>query len=329
MNKIIKKLGIYFLICLISFLILYIFSTSTSSLYGNYFEDDSAIFIVMGKAIKQGLIPYKDVFDHKGPILFFIQALGQYLSEGRNGIFFLQFIMLSFTNILFFETSKKFCNPSKSIATLLIGLCFFGLFMEEGNLSEELSLPFIATCLYIAITWIKSENLFDKKIYLYSFLYGINFSIIAFIRLNNAAPICGLILGITIIFISKKEYKKLLKCILSFLLGILVILLPIILYFLKHNALFEMLDATFLFNFKYINTNLYNDYGIMQKIRCSIHIILLTTIVIPLIRKEKNLAILLTSTSIISYILLFIGEGFSHYYVISVPLVIVFVSILF
>ena len=329
MNQVIKKIGIYSFICLISFLILFLFSTSTSSLYGNYFEDDSAIFVLMGKVIKEGMSPYKDVFDHKGPILFFIQALGQLISEGRCGIFFVQFILLSFTNILFFKIANKFCSTSKSIITLLIGMCFFALFMEEGNLSEELSLPFIASCLYIAIIWIKSENLFNKKIYLYSFLFGINFSIIAFIRLNNAAPICGMLLGITLIFIFKKEYTKLLKCILSFLLGSFIITIPIILYFLKENALFEMLDATFLFNFKYMNIDLYEEYGIAQKLRCSMHIIILAAIGIPLIRKEKDITLLLTSTSIITYILLFFGEGFSHYYVITVPLVIIFIAILF
>lgn len=322
----IKILSKYAIIVVFSFIILFLFSTSTSNLYGNYYEDDSAIFILMGKAITNGLIPYKDIFDHKGPILFFIQAIGQIICEGRTGIFLIQVIMLSITNIIFYEMARKFCNRKNAIYTLIICMSMFCLFMEEGNLTEELSLPFLAVCLFLAIKWVGTQNLFDNKIYKYGFIYGICFAIIAFIRINNAAIICGLILGIIIIFIKNKKYKELLKVAINFIFGIAAISIPICVFFYRNNALLEMLDGTFFYNLKYIKIDLYKEYDFMQKIKCSIHILILPLISFKIMNKEKNLNILMLVTSIITYIVLFIGEGFSHYYVISVPLVCVYVA---
>ena len=116
-------------ILLISFCMLLFFSTSTSPLYENYYEDDSAIFILMGKAIVNGSVPYRDIFDHKGPILFWIQALGQLLWEGRNGIFIIQLLMLTITNIILYKIASFFCNKKHAIISVIVSMGIFSLFI--------------------------------------------------------------------------------------------------------------------------------------------------------------------------------------------------------
>ena len=52
-----------------------VFSPSTSPLYSDW-GYDSAMFQTIGKYWAQGHLPYVELFDHKGPIIFFINALG-------------------------------------------------------------------------------------------------------------------------------------------------------------------------------------------------------------------------------------------------------------
>jgi len=40
---------------------------------------DSGVFMYIGKGILSGNIPYRDYWDHKGPVIYFINALGMLL----------------------------------------------------------------------------------------------------------------------------------------------------------------------------------------------------------------------------------------------------------
>ena len=51
------------------------FSKTTSPLYTDV-GYDSAMFQTIGKYWAQGYLPYVDLFDHKGPLIFFINAVG-------------------------------------------------------------------------------------------------------------------------------------------------------------------------------------------------------------------------------------------------------------
>ena len=33
---------------------------------------DKAVFVYIGEAMRNGQVPYRDIFDHKGPFLYFI-----------------------------------------------------------------------------------------------------------------------------------------------------------------------------------------------------------------------------------------------------------------
>lgn len=72
--------------------ITYIFflSCSTSVLYPYYYGSDSAQFQTIGKAWAMGKIPYRDMFDHKGSYIFFVNMLGYKLTGNSSGVMLLQ-----------------------------------------------------------------------------------------------------------------------------------------------------------------------------------------------------------------------------------------------
>ena len=64
------------------------------TLYNGY---DQAIFEQMGLGMLQGRIPYVDLFDHKGFLLYIINAAGLWLSPGHLGIYLILSLSLSLT----------------------------------------------------------------------------------------------------------------------------------------------------------------------------------------------------------------------------------------
>lgn len=88
-----SKLTIILLICSIIFVTC--FSYCTSPLYKYYYGGDSAQFLTIGKLWYDGKVPFIDVFDHKGPLIFFIDMLGYYIGGGQKfGIVIIQVIFI-------------------------------------------------------------------------------------------------------------------------------------------------------------------------------------------------------------------------------------------
>ena len=52
---------------------------SLSPLRGGMPLNDSSVFLSMGRAHLEGQTLFKDIFDHKGPVIFYINALGLWL----------------------------------------------------------------------------------------------------------------------------------------------------------------------------------------------------------------------------------------------------------
>ena len=71
----------------ISVLFLLFAYESTSPLYPYIHGLDSSFFMMTGRMVADGKVPYLDFFDMKGPMIFFIEGLGQRLIDGKTGIF--------------------------------------------------------------------------------------------------------------------------------------------------------------------------------------------------------------------------------------------------
>ncbi|MBQ9141682.1 MAG: glycosyltransferase family 39 protein, partial [Lachnospiraceae bacterium] len=241
---------VMFGICFIFIIAMLIGSAYTSPLYPTNYGYDSAIFMLIGKAMVNGKTVYVDMFDHKGPILYFIEALGYYLG-GRTGIWILQCIFGLVTIFFTYATWKLIYNKQQGLrmndwlVVLVSGYSIFFYTFASGNLSEEYSLPFIAGCIYGFVKYVIRIEKEIKHSWIYAVFYGASIAILVLIRMNNAVAVCAGVLVIAVYLIYKKEYKNLLYNILGGMLGCSLILVPVIIYFLSKNALDDMIYATF------------------------------------------------------------------------------------
>lgn len=220
-----KNLIIYAFLTLFCIAFLLLLSASTSPLYKDLCDGDSSIFIFFGKAITLGKDAYRDYFDHKGPILFYINALGYFLTKSKVGVFILQCISLSISSIFMYKTARFFTKPIRSVICVIITILAFGATISDGNLTEEYCILYCMIAIYTALKFItkhpKAPHPHKNMV-----IYGICFGICAFIRVNNGLIICGIVFVTIMTDFINEHIKEIFKNILYFIVGVLIVAVP-------------------------------------------------------------------------------------------------------
>lgn len=236
----------YLIAAAVTCFVMFLWSAYDSPLFPLYTSGDSSIFMLIGKGITEGKVPYRDLFDHKGPFLFWIEAVGWALG-GRTGIWAIETMGAVLSVFMIIKISDQLrSDPIISIiGTAAVYLTYFG----RGNLCENYSVPLVYFCLYLIVKYYQSDE--KKHPPAYSFIYGFCFAVLAFIRLNNATIICGFALCIIIRLLMEREYANLLQNLLTGLAGIVIVSVPVCLFFYLSGALQDMLFCTFTYNFVY------------------------------------------------------------------------------
>ena len=106
---------------------------------------DSSAFLYVAQGILKGETPYLDRWDHKGPLIYALNAVGLLLSDAW-GIWLVQLGFLAGTCIV---AGKLLCSRFGTVAglsALTVLLIYFPKFVEGGNLTEQyaLMLQFLA-----------------------------------------------------------------------------------------------------------------------------------------------------------------------------------------
>ena len=299
----------------VCFLLLYSFTTSPLFLNDGM---DSAVFKTMGLAILKGKVPYVDIFDHKGPVLYFINALGQWMIPGRMGIFLLQVIGLSVALLYMFKTARLFVGNALSFIVVLFTLFVFGGIIQEGNQCEEWMMYFFTVALYYALHYIVNQSDSPHPLK-YSILYGLCFGMAFFIRPNDAvAMMGGLMTGIAIWLVYRKEYKSALLNALCFGAGFLLVAVPVVAYFAYHHAVGDLWYGLVGFNKGYSGGVLELFTSVIYRVKLSLALVFITLAVLAYNSGNKRILVLLIPILLFEYVLMG-TNGFPHYYIVLLP----------
>ena len=246
----------YLLFILSGALMVIFFSASTSPLYPYYKGWDSSFFQVIGKEWNKGLIPYRDMFDQKGPAIFFVELLGFFITGNKYGILLLQIISAIISIIFIYKTIRRSTSEKTAIVGACIGIFFFSSNYEFGNLVEEYINPFLIICFYFISVWI-DEKTKDKPDHnpVHALFYGITFGLCVMSRATNAVSVCIAVLFIVIYLFTCKAWLNLLKNSLAFIIGTLAIIVPFMIYFALKDCTYDFWYGTILFNISYASNS--------------------------------------------------------------------------
>lgn len=67
-----------------------------------------------------GRIPYKELFDHKGPFIFFVDMLGFMITGNKSGIVIIQSIFSIITVNALFDLAKLHFNSNRYAITVVV-----------------------------------------------------------------------------------------------------------------------------------------------------------------------------------------------------------------
>lgn len=108
-----------------------------------YPNTNSGVFQYVGWRILNGQFPYKDVWDHKPPVVFYLNALAEtFTPYSRWGIVGIEVLFFLISALLSYRLLQTIFNRYIAVLGLLIWLWFLNFFLQGGNITEEYALVF-------------------------------------------------------------------------------------------------------------------------------------------------------------------------------------------
>lgn len=292
---------------------------------------DSATFLYVARIILEGAVPYKDVFDHKPPLIYFIDVLGFLISQKSLwGLWALELIFLYISVITSFNIFKNFFGKLPSLVGVSVWLGNFAYLLDGGNLTEEYALAFQFIYLYIFL------KINTKKYLKMEFILGSILGLLFMLKQNLIAiPLACFLYQIFQTF-NSHNWRIFLQKTITQGIGFLSVLLIFFIFFNLKNALFDFYQYAFLFNkyysgqpFANIANVIYS--GILNTLNLGLIILALVgwfdilvyflySIKRNYLKNQKPLLIILLFALPLEFLLVSIsGKIYKHYYLSWIP----------
>lgn len=208
---------------------------------------DVNCFFTMGRGILDGMVPYRDLYEQKGPVLYFVYAIIALFSRNSYvGVYLLE--VLTFGLFLFFScklaqlylgNSKLVCFIPPVLAAAVVTSWSF----THGGSVEQHSLFMLVYGMYSVLRALREgRGLTFKE----AFLNGIFAGIVLWVKYTTLGFYLGLALFVLIWYLADAPLrKKLLLVIGQFLLGVAAVSSVVFLYFGLHGAIDDLFVVYF------------------------------------------------------------------------------------
>ena len=218
--------------------------SSCSPLYAfNDWVDPHTMFTV-GKGILGGMLPYRDIFEQKGPLILLLHALAARISwNDLTGVWILEIICCFF----FLELSRRLLSIRFGRKALLwiplTGLAVYTtLAFERGDSAEELCLPFLAYALLTGLRIVSREKDIPRRDW---FLIGVTSGCVLWTKYSMLGFYPGWFLALFLFFREENRLRELRGGFLRILAGLGAVSLPILLFFTVRGGLADFFRVYF------------------------------------------------------------------------------------
>ncbi len=228
---------------------------------------DNSMFLYMGEGIINGDVPYRDNFDMKPPGIFFIYAfVAKVFGYTIKGVYFFDLLWALITILAIWKLTKYlFGSRVGLIAGFLYGFLYFtyGNVWYYGQAEAFSNLPIVLGIYFFFLAQDKGK----KAFFFFSGLFlGIAFLI-------KFPLILGIMFLLLFVFLKKSRIIKTKEKTIyffMFIFGFFVLFIPVMVYFIFHNALSKMIYTLFVYTPQYARTMNIAYTGFLQKINFSL-----------------------------------------------------------
>lgn len=209
---------------------------------------DSSVFKTMALSMSKGLVPYKDSFDHKGPLIYIINWLGMQIAYYK-GIWIIELLTMLITFGFIYKIARFLCGKLYSCLTLLITAFMLFQYLEGGNLVEEYAMPFIAVALYIFTDYFLNDKINSLRL----IACGFSFGAVCLLRINMASIWVVFCIAVLIQTLYQKHVDKLGRFLLWFICGFALVIMPILIWLIANHAFYDFWNDYIVFNRLYVS----------------------------------------------------------------------------
>ncbi len=284
------------LLLLFSCVLVTLFSTC-SPLYPINPWDDADVFMTVGKSMLRGKVLYRDIFDQKGPVLFFLHELAAAISyTSFLGIYIFEvlglwcFAWYSLKSIRLFSDSRL----NMPLLCLLMLLTVTSDAFFYGDSAEEFCLPLLSHALYFMLRFVKERETQPSPVQ--GLLFGAGMGIVFWIKFNIVVFFYGgSLLALICIACHERRLRELARVVPWALLGMAAVTVAVLAYFIRHHAIDALVDAYFYTNlFKYtgISSNGEPDVWWFIFVKLAIMTVLLLPVLLAKARNDVKLLVL-------------------------------------
>lgn len=238
------------------------FACPFSPFYRYCFEPDEVCYRIMAKGLLHGKVPYRDLFDHKGPLMYCIYAIGLLLTgESSIGLWILFSLVNALTFLMLYKTARLFFEPASAFLGILLTIAFLFAFknpiFSSGCKPEHLVFCLLVLSEYLFLKRIKErktsspEKAFSVRDML---ILGLLCGGVFLLKLNYCIYYLCFIGSFFVFQLARKNVEAFLRSMIPFVCGILLDSLPFLIFFGYHGAMDDLIDAYVVFNSQYIKT---------------------------------------------------------------------------
>lgn len=209
---------------------------------------DSSVFQTVALMMKKGGMPYRDSFDHKGPLLYILNWIGnQFLLP--NGIWIIELVSLVITFFTLYKLARLVTDKKRSGIALGLSTTLLFKFFEKGNMTEEYAMPFIAISLYFFVDYFLNGKITNGRL----ILAGLGLGATLLLRPNMISVWVVFCVIVFIQILKDRNFEKLRRFLIWFLLGLAMILIPVVFWLYRNDALIACWNDYIIFNMKYVS----------------------------------------------------------------------------
>ena len=251
-----QRNGIVFLYCLLVAAACLIICSKSSPLYPINDWTDANAYLSCGKGMLNGRVMYRDLYEHKGPLLYALHALCCLIDSGSFlGVYILEtlagglFLMACYKTLFLYGIRRMALAALPVIAALVYSSVSF----QMGDSAEELCLPMLAWSLYSLLRWLRQSSP-DRMGTLNLTVNGLLCGCVLWIKFTMLGFYVPWILGLVLWHVIRRQWKQAFAVMGWFCLGLAVSTLPWIVYFGLNGAILPWLKT-----YLYDNIFLYQD----------------------------------------------------------------------
>jgi len=206
------------------------------------FYDDKEIFRYFGMFISRGGVPYRDFFDHKPPLIFFMNIFGSW------GLWLIDTALVTLASLLFFRTCRQYRLPFPWLLPLLFDLLIRNYIVCMG-VGMTRAYTAVFQLIFFCVLLSNSRTRY--------FIMGILTALIFFMQQDQILPLLPFLLYALFIrtrpspsqtTTPKTTDPPAIRRFLSLFAGGILITTIILLYFGINHALVAFWNDAFLFN---------------------------------------------------------------------------------